>query len=236
MDTHSVQKEVNPKRLFGLFARVLSEKPHAQHFAYLTSGWQAARDALEIVQRRRQAARMLLLRPQIADPDMTGLDSPVAAAESARWALLSSGQRSTRPEGKLEPINVAKMPKGCTVMFVYLAGDQEDEVLQKALKAAEVNVEVRRLSSIEDGIVSATLQMFGGAGPSTTQSASEEDSIDEYEQTPSESQSGFSEFESPSAGRDMFSKQKLVAKLNRWAGGVVSRLPLLFGSQDEEQW
>jgi len=156
----------------GVFARFLAGRPANHQFAYMASGREAARNVLAIVQSRREAARMLLVRPLMVAVDSKGAASS-AVVDSARWAVLQ-GARPSAEAAKTEPLTIGKMPRGCTVTLLYLEGEEEDEALKQALEDADVIVEVRNVDSLDEGIVPAVADMLTVGGASTADSVDEE--------------------------------------------------------------
>lgn len=149
----------------GTLGRLIARRPGAQQFSYVASGRDAARQALAIAQRRKAPTRMLLLRPMMVTPDAKGVTASIGV-DSARWAALKGDSASSK-EDALEPLEVAKMPRGCVVTLMYLDGDQEDEVLRAALEEHDVAVDVRYMDSFEEGVVPAVSDMLASDGAST---------------------------------------------------------------------
>jgi len=210
-----------PVEPFTLFARLLSERPVAQKFAYMTSGYESARHALEIVQRRGQAAQVILLRPQMISPDTKGLTSSLAAAESMRWALLR-GERPSTTEGTPETLPVGQLPKGCAVLLIYLRGDVEDPALKTVIEISntDVSVEVLYLESFEDGLVSAVSNMFRGKSAAFAELEAEDD--DEPVSLP---------------WWRHLSPDKMKIAVTSLFGRARARIATMFsGAEEEEEW
>lgn len=148
----------------GLFGHLLAGRASSQKFSFVASGREASRSAIELVQLRGQPAQILLLRPQLMGPDATGVSSAVAATDSARWIALNSGY-SSKKDKAAAPLNAAAtMPRGCTVILMYLEGDAEDDDLYKELEDGGITVEVRHVDSLEDGVVPAVTDMLAVDG------------------------------------------------------------------------
>lgn len=135
-------------------------------------------------------------------------------------------------------MNVAKMPKGCMVMLVYLSGDVEDEGLKTALQAVDVSVEVRHLISLERGLLQASVHLLSGDGPPDPKSASAADQPStEAQSSSAEAEEWPLEYEStPQESGSFFSKDKIMSALAGWYAGIATRLPLVTGSQEDEEW
>lgn len=216
---------------FTWYGRLLAERPHVQQFAYLTSGRAAARHALEIVQRRRAVARILLFRPHMVVLDSKGAESPLVAAEFARWSLLGHEYPPTREERN--PLSVSEMPKGCVVMLVYLRDDDQDQSLKLALEASGVSLQVEVVNSL-NGLGAAASSMFGANPihispklPAAGKASS------------SKSESDSSEFDLEPDAPDWsswLSRENIVSSVTSWCESFVSRISLPFQSQTEEEW
>lgn len=208
-----------------LFARILSERPVAQKFAYMASGHEAARHTLEIVQRRRQPARLIFIRPQMRSLAADGLTSPLAIGETVRWELLTGANHSAE-QGELEPLIVREMPKGCAVMLIYHKGDTEDPSLRSAFEASDAGISVttRYIESSGDGLATAALLMLGGrslaAAEEETSSAPDQPMEDEID-----------------LGASGAASIGLMSRLPKAASGASSWLAAMFrGNPEMEEW
>lgn len=156
-----------------LFTGVLARRPASRQFSYVASGRTAARLVLATVVRRRMAARILLLRPHLVSVDSKAITSAAAAVDSARWSAMHGDSPSDKGR-PAESLDVAKLPRGCTVTLMYLESDEEDQDLKTSLEDADHAVEVRYVDSIEDGIVPAVADMLAGDGAATAEPSDEE--------------------------------------------------------------
>lgn len=162
-----------PEEISTFLRSLLAGRSANFQVAYMASGREAARHALATVQRRQSAARILLIRPHSATLDTRGMKSRLAAADVSRWSALSGKQPSSK--AKLgDSLDVASLPRGCTVTLIYFEGDEEDENLKTTLEDENIPVEVRWVDSIEDGIAPAVADMLAGEGAATADASDEE--------------------------------------------------------------
>lgn len=144
---------------------LLADRGQPKRLALVASGREAATYMLALVRRRKKAASLLLIRPQMAAPRRGTLTSAsdisawleqhnsqaeapksaTAAADAAWWAAKEVSDDPEEPE----QIKVGPMPDGCTVNIFYAENDDEDADLKTGLEEQGVKVTVQ--SSIASG-------------------------------------------------------------------------------------
>lgn len=166
---------------------LLAGRPSPKRFGLVASGREAAEQALTLARRRPEVQQIWLIAPSAARPEATKMstveevhgwlkdhhaDSPIAAIDSARWAVL--GGATSRASADL---SVAGLPKSCKVTVLYGEQDTEDEELSQALENEGITANVRNLGGGEamlDVLVEDVQQVMGEADTASTSHEEEE--------------------------------------------------------------
>mmetsp|Transcript_10778 Transcript_10778/g.20006 ORF Transcript_10778/g.20006 Transcript_10778/m.20006 type:complete len:479 (-) Transcript_10778:79-1515(-) len=154
---------------------LLADRGQPKRLALVASGREAATYMLALVRRRKKAASMLLVRPQLAAP---GRGTLTSASDISKWLEKQHGSKATAPKTakaaadaawwaakevsddpeEQEQIKVGPMPNGCTVSILYAADDDEDEDLKNGLEEQGVKVTVQNSAGSGDTLLEEVAQ------------------------------------------------------------------------------